>query len=107
MKTFKLFSDFFGLKPYISKCGVSGIGSLKSTSSESILHSDDALKTLFPKALVLFIKEVKIWNNWLHHLEKKHSNNAVLQVVIIVIIARITWNLIKPLFVQSLVSLTL
>ena len=29
MKTFKLFSEFSGLKPNILKCEVAGIGSLK------------------------------------------------------------------------------
>ena len=29
MKTFKLFSKFFGLKPHILKCDLAGLGSLK------------------------------------------------------------------------------
>ena len=29
MTTFKLFSKFFGLKPYILKCDLAGLGSLK------------------------------------------------------------------------------
>ena len=60
-------------------------------------------------ALVLFLKEKKNWKKWLHHLFtlKKTLEQAVLQVVIIVIFARITWFLILTLFAQSLVSLIL
>ena len=63
-------------------------------------------------ASVLFIKEIKIWNDWLPHLftlknPKNTLEQAVLKVVITVIIARITWFLIITLYVQSIVSLIL
>ena len=76
----------------------------------SILHSDDALKTLLPKDCFSTIsKSKKKWKKWLHHLFtlKKTLEQAVLQVIIIVIFARITWFLILTLFAQSLVSLIL
>ena len=77
----------------------------------SILHSDDALKTFFPAD---FFSTIYKRNKNLKELiapsvypGKLNTRRRVLQVVILVIFARIRWFLLIPLFVQSLLSLIL
>ena len=77
----------------------------------SILHSDDALKTFFPTD---FFSTIYKRNKNLKELiapsvypRKLNTRRRVLQVVILVIFARIRWFLLIPLFVQSLLSLIL
>ena len=55
MKTFRLFSKIFGLKPNISKCEVAGIGSLKGVkiSVSSIKYIE--LRTKVIKILGVYI----------------------------------------------------
>ena len=77
----------------------------------SILHSDDALKTFFSTD---FFSTIYKRNKNLKELiapsvypRKLNTRRRVLQVVILVIFARIRWFLLMPLFVQSLLSLIL